>query len=70
MSSFRYLWAVLIAGNTLVFVILTYVVLDQLMYPDIATKVGVEFSTVPTFPAVTLCNANQFKVHTCAVMPV
>ena len=54
--------------NVVLLIILTNALITKLIWPDVTTKVEISWKTKAQFPAVTICNVNQFKVGTSSVL--
>lgn len=59
----RYFWCVVILMNVALLIVLIHTIVTKLLWPDVTTKIQMSWGTnAAYFPAVTICNSNQFKV--------
>ncbi len=62
-------WSVVILLNVALLIVFIHTIAVKLMWPDVTTKVQMTWDTVPDqFPAVTICNTNQFKVGASRIL--
>ena len=49
--------------NIVLLIVFINTIVTKLTQPDITTKVAISWRNEAHFPAVTICNLNQFKVR-------